>query len=409
MARINQHYHKLQKDFLFTEISERTERFLSKHPDATIFKLGIGDTTEPLKPTVIRGLIDGVKKLSEADTYMGYGDERGEIGLRKGFVKWYKERGISFDPDEIFLSDGAKTDLANIPSLFHQRSIIAVQDPVYPMYVDSNVIAGRTGRYKNGRYKKIVYMPCIKENNFTPSIPDVPVDLIYLCMPNNPTGSVMTKKQLETFVTYAKKNKSVMIFDTAYAGFVNEHDYPRSIYEIPGAKSCAIEINSLSKSAGFTGVRFGWTVVPKELVAEDTQPGELNAMWRRRQATMFNGVSHITQQGVLSLLTKQGQKECGEIIRYYMGNARMIKSVLIKLGFEVYGGVNGPYLWVKTPEGVSSWKFFDTLLEKAHIVVTPGVGFGPQGEGYVRFSAFGHREDIKKAVKSLEKNIPSNK
>jgi len=403
MVRINQHFLKLHNYFLFTEIAQRAERFLQKHPDVTLFKLGIGDTTEPLPQSVITGLKRGVEKLSNKKTYVGYGDERGEIALRKGFVSWYQEHGVSLDADEIFISDGAKTDLANIPSLFHQRCIIAVQDPVYPMYVDSNVIYGRTGKYKNGRYKKVVYMPCVKENNFVPSLPKTRVDLIYLCMPNNPTGSIMTKKQLAEFVAYAKQHKAIIIFDTAYAAFVQDPKLPRSIYEIPGAKQCAIEINSFSKSAGFTGVRMGWTVVPKDLRVEDAIPGEVNALWKRRQATMFNGVSHITQEGALGLLTKQGQKECHDITQYYLENARLIRATLTQLGFEVFGGENAPYLWVETPKGLSSWEFFDLLLEKAHIVVTPGVGFGPHGEGYVRFSSFGHRETIQEAVKSLQK------
>jgi LL-diaminopimelate aminotransferase len=395
MASINQNYNKLPAAYFTGEIFKKTKLFLEKHPGTEIHRLGIGNTTEPLSQTIIKGLLTGVEKLANSVTYTGYGDEQGDIRLRTSLSKWYSKQEISLDPLEIFISDGAKPDTANIQSIFSPINIIAVQNPVYPVYVDSNIIAGRD----------IVYMPCTKENNFVPqTFPDTG-DIIYLCSPNNPTGVVMTKKQLKQFVDYAIKQKAIIIFDAAYSAFIKDKDLPKSIYEIPGAKECAIEIGSFSKWAGFTGVRLGWTVVPMDLLAKDAKKGDINALWNRRQTTMFNGASNIAQEGGLAVLSEQGQKECLTIVDYYMENAALIKSSLKKIGLEVFGGDNAPYLWVKTPNGLSSWEFFDKLLAEAHVVGTPGSAFGSEGEGYFRLSAFGHREDITKAVESIEENL----
>ncbi len=405
MATINHNYNKLQSSYLFSEIAKRTKAFQEKHPDAKILRLGIGNTTEPLPEAVIKGLQTGVEKLAHLKTYTGYGDEQGDMRLRKALADWYKEQDVNLLPEEIFISDGAKSDSANIQSLFEINNIMAVQDPVYPVYVDSNVISGRTGTYKNGRYQKIIYMPCTAQNNFFPKVPDQKVDIIYICSPNNPTGAVATKKQLKQFIQYALKNKAVIIFDAAYSVFIKDPDLPKSIYEIEGAKTCAIEINSFSKLAGFTGVRLGWTVVPMDLVVENSTTGQLNAMWNRRQTTMFNGASNIAQVGGIAVLSPKGWKESLKIVDYYMKNAKLIKTTLQNIGLEVYGGENAPYIWMKTPNNMSSWEFFDKLLTEAHVVCTPGSGFGPGGEGYIRLSAFGHAENIKKAVESIKKNL----
>ncbi len=405
MAKINNNYHKLQNNYLFREIAKRTKAFLETHPDVKIYKLGIGDTTEPLPKIVIDGLHRGVEKLAEDKTYTGYGDEQGNSSLREALAEWYKNQGISLSTQEIFISDGAKPDSANIQSIFSPDSAIAVQDPVYPVYVDTNVIAGRTGKFVNGRYRKLIYMSCTKENNFFPTLPEGNVDLIYICSPNNPTGTVATKRQLQTFVDYAREHKAIIIFDAAYSMFIEDKKLPRSIFEIEGAKECAIEISSFSKWAGFTGVRLGWSVIPMDLVAEDTRRGEINALWNRRQTTMFNGASNIAQEGGLAVLRTQGQKACQKIIDYYMKNAWIIRDGLERLGLEVFGGENAPYIWLKTPNGLTSWEFFDKLLAEAYVVGTPGSGFGPHGEGYFRLSAFGRREDITKAIKSIEKSL----
>ena len=405
MATINKNFQKLSGNYLFSEIARRTKAFSKQNPSVEVMRLGIGNTTEALPQTLIKGLINGVKKLANAKTYTGYGDEQGNIRLRDAFSDWYKKRGVTLKPQEIFISDGAKPDTANIQQIFGAKNIIAVQDPAYPVYVDSNIIFGR---------ENIFYMPCTEKNGFFPDVPNSAkgrsssgrkVDLIYLCCPNNPTGGIATKAQLKKFVDYAKKHKAIIIFDAAYCEYITDASVPKSIYEIEGAKTCAIEINSFSKSAGFTGVRLGWTVVPIGLSVEDAKPGMLNNMWNRRTTTMFNGASNIAQEGGLAVLSKNGQQECKKIIDYYMENARIIKSATIKLGLKVYGGQNAPYIWLKVPNGMSSWDFFDKLLNETHVVGTPGSGFGPHGEGFLRLSAFGHREDIQKAVKSMKENL----
>ena len=405
MAKINENYDKLAAGYLFPEIAKRTKVFKEANPNIEVMRLGIGNTTEPLTPSIIKGLHLGVEKLSKVETYTGYGDEQGDTRLRKAIAQKYMQRKISLEADEIFVSDGAKPDSANIQSIFGQDNIVAVQDPAYPVYVDSNVIAGRTGEFSNNAYKRLVYMPCTEKNGFFPDVPKQKVDIIYLCSPNNPTGAVATKEQLKKFVDYALKNKAVIIFDAAYAAYISDSKLPRSIYEVEGAKQCAIEISSFSKDAGFTGVRLGWSVVPKNLVVENSGIGKVNSLWNRRQCTMFNGASNIAQEGGLAALSDQGQKECQNLVNYYMENARMIIKALNEISIKTFGGVNAPYIWMKTPNNMKSWEFFDKLLKEANVVGTPGSGFGPSGEGYFRLSAFGHREDIKKAVESIKKNL----
>jgi LL-diaminopimelate aminotransferase len=405
MATINSNYNKLNAGYLFPEIGRRTAAFLENNPGVKVMRLGIGDTTEPLAPSVIAALHSGVDKLAAAETYTGYGDSEGTLALRQALQNRYKGYGADLGTDEIFVSDGAKCDSANILSIFSAGNVIAVQDPAYPVYVDSNVIAGRTGEGQNGQYDGLVYMKCAEENGFFPALPEGKVDLIHLCSPNNPTGAVATREQLKVFVDYAIENKAVILFDAAYAAFIADPSLPRSIYEIDGAKECAIEINSFSKEAGFTGVRLGWCVVPKYCVCEDAAPGVLNKLWMRRQNTMFNGASNIIQAGGLGVFSEQGRKECQATIDYYMNNARVIKRGLEKKGFTCYGGVNAPYVWMKTPNGMTSWDFFDKLLKEAHVVGTPGSGFGPAGEGYFRLSAFGHAENIQTAVRSIQENL----
>lgn len=395
MAKINSNFKKLPQTYLFSEIAKRTKVFSEVNRGVEILRLGIGNTTEALVPEVIKGLMNGVDKLSRKETYTGYGDEQGDLRLRKALSDWYKKRGINLEDQEIFISDGAKPDAANISSIFDQKSIVAITDPVYPVYLDANIISG----------KNITFLKADQKNNFFPKPPKIKVDLIFLCSPNNPIGAVATKKQLKEFVEYANKFKAVIIFDGAYAEYISEKSLPKSIYEIPGAKKCAIEIQSFSKSAGFTGVRLGWTVVPKDLAIESSEKGEVNRTWNRRQTTMFNGASNIVQEGGLAVLSSEGQKQTLKQVKYYMENARIIKKGLESIGLKVFGGVNAPYLWVKCPKGLTSWEFFEKVLNEAYVVTTPGVGFGSMGEGYLRLSAFGHKENIKKAVESIKKNL----
>ncbi len=403
MAKINAHYRKLSAGYLFPEIGRRIAAYQKENPQAKIFRLGIGNTTEPLPPSVIAGLKDGVERLASPETYSGYGDEQGELDLREALSLLYRQRGVNLEPDEIFVSDGAKPDSGNIQSIFGEGNLVAFQDPAYPVYVDSNVIAGRSGSYNSasGSYAGFFYMRCSEANGFIPEPPAAKADLIYLCSPNNPTGAVASHEELQKFVDYAKANRAVIIFDAAYAEFITDPALPRSIYEVEGALECAIEINSFSKSAGFTGVRLGWAVVPKALVVEDSEPGEVNRLWLRRQTTFFNGASNIAQRGGLAVLSPAGQEQCRAVIHYYMENARLIREGLQKIGLTIYGGFNAPYLWLKTPGNLSSWEFFDKLLDETQVVGTPGSGFGPAGEGYFRLSAFGHRADIEAAVEQI--------
>lgn len=405
MARINQNYDKLAAGYLFPEIAKRTHAFSEKNPDAQVLRLGIGDTTEPIVSSVLEGLRDGVNALGAAESYSGYGPSEGITPLRESLAKLYAERGLSLDPSEFFVSDGAKSDSANIQGIFSDDCVVAVQDPAYPVYVDSNVIAGRTGQATEAGYQGLVYMPCTEENGFFPELPTQKVDLIYICSPNNPTGAVATKEQLKTFVDYANEHKAIIFYDSAYAAFITDPDLPRSIYEIDGAEKCAIEFNSFSKTAGFTGVRLAWTIVPKACQTEDSEPGKLHALWTRRQNTFFNGASNVVQSGGVAALSPEGRRQTDEQVAFYLENARIINEGLTSLGITTYGSDNAPYVWLKTPNGLSSWDFFDKLLNECHVVGTPGSGFGPAGEGFFRLSAFGHRANVEKAVQSIKQNL----
>lgn len=407
MATINRNYRKLSAGYLFPEIARRARTYQEAHPGAKLHKLGIGNTTEALPEAVLDGLHAKVDRLGNADTYTGYGDEQGDTPLREALSGYYKSLGVDIAADEFFVSDGAKADAANIQSIFDSDNVVAVQDPAYPVYVDSNVVSGRTGLFDKakGEYDGFVYLAGTEENGFFPEPPAGKVDLIYLCSPNNPTGAVATHAQLQSFVDYARTHKAVIVFDAAYAEYISDESLPRTIFEIPGARECAIEINSFSKFAGFTGVRLGWTIVPKELVAEDSEPGELHRMWFRRQVTFFNGASNIAQYGGLAVLSKEGLAQSREIIAYYMENARIIREGLRSVGLTVFGGDNAPYLWVKTPGRMKSWDFFDQLLQQCQVIATPGSGFGAAGEQFIRVSAFGHRENIQAAVESIKRNL----
>lgn len=405
MARINQNYDKLAAGYLFPEIARRTNAFLEENPEAKVLRLGIGDTTEPIVSAVLQGLREGTDALGSVETYSGYGASEGIGTLRQSLADLYAERGLSLDASEFFVSDGAKSDSANIQGIFSEDCVVAVQDPAYPVYVDSNVISGRTGVATDSGYEGLVYMPCTEENDFFPDIPEEKVDLIYLCSPNNPTGAVATRDDLQKFVDYANKHHAIIFFDSAYAAFITDPTLPRSIYEIEGAENCAIEFNSFSKTAGFTGVRLAWTIVPKACRTEDSEAGKLHALWTRRQNTFFNGASNIVQAGGVAALSSLGRKQTEEQVAFYLENARIINEGLQTLGITTYGGGNAPYVWLKTPRGLSSWDFFDKLLGECHVVGTPGSGFGPAGEGFFRLSAFGHRENVEHAVNSIRENL----
>jgi len=401
MARINKNYDKLAAGYLFPEIARRTNAFLEVNSGAQVLRLGIGDTTEPIVPAVLDGLHAGVDALGKADSYSGYGPSEGITPLREGLAGLYAERGLALDPSEFFVSDGAKSDSANIQSIFSDDCVVAVQDPAYPVYVDSNVIFGRTGQATDSGYEGLVYMPCTEKNGFFPELPDHKVDLIYICSPNNPTGAVATKEQLKCFVDYANQHKAIIFYDSAYASFITDPSLPRSIYEVEGAETCAIEFNSFSKTAGFTGVRLAWTIVPRACRTEDSEAGKLHALWTRRQNTFFNGAANIVQAGGVAALSPEGRSQTDAQVAFYLENARIINEGLQSLGITTYGGGNAPYVWLKTPGGLSSWDFFDKLLNECHVVGTPGSGFGPAGEGFFRLSAFGHRENVEKAVSSI--------
>lgn len=408
MITVNENFLKLQAGYLFPEIGKRRRAFEQAHPDIKLISMGIGDVTQPLVPAVIAAMHKAVDEMVGKDTFRGYDD--GGVGyafLREEIAKNdFKPRGVHIDFDEIFISDGAKTDTANIQELFGVDNVIAVADPVYPVYVDTNVMAGRTGLAEGqGTYAGIVYMPATAENNFVPSPPSAKIDLIYLCFPNNPTGSVATKEQLKKWVDYARDNRAIILFDAAYEAFISEPQIPHSIYEIEGAKEAAIEFRSFSKTAGFTGVRCAFTVVPKQLRAY-TKAGQsiaMNPLWARRHCTKFNGVSYITQAGAAAVYSEEGKKQVRSTIELYMNNAKTIRERLTGLGYKVFGGVNAPYIWLKTPEGVGSWEFFDLLLNKANVITTPGAGFGPAGEGYVRLTAFGTPADVNEALDRISR------
>ena len=402
MATINENFLKLQAGYLFPEVSRRVRAFMQKNPDAKIISLGIGDVTQPLAPAVIDAMKRAVDEMANESTFRGYGPEQGYEFLIEAIIKNdFNSRGVELEADEIFVSDGAKCDTGNIQEIFGTDNIVAIPDPVYPVYVDSNVMAGRTGRVgRNGQYEKIVYMPCTAENNFTPDIPKQRVDIIYLCFPNNPTGAVASKETLKKWVDFAHRTKAVILFDAAYETFITEEQIPHSIYEIEGAKDVAIEFRSFSKTAGFTGVRCAFAVVPKQLKSntKDGKAIEVNPLWHRRHSTKFNGASYISQAAAAAVYTSEGKKQCQQIIDIYMGNAALIRESLTKLGYKVYGGVNAPHIWLRVPENFSSWEFFDRLLTKANVVGTPGSGFGPAGEGYLRLTAFAKPSDVKKAM-----------
>jgi LL-diaminopimelate aminotransferase len=404
MAKINENFMKLEAGYLFPEIGRRIRAFKAKNPGADVISMGIGDVTQPLAPSVIEAMKKAVEQMSRQETFRGYNDSGvGYEFLREAIIENdYRACGVELEIDEIFVSDGAKSDTGNMQEIFGVDNVVAVADPVYPVYVDTNVMAGRTGRgNERGGYEGIVYMPCTAENDFVPALPDRQVDLIYLCYPNNPTGAVATAGQLAKWVKYARENKAVIFFDAAYEAFISEPDIPHSIYEIDGAKEVAIEFRSYSKTAGFTGVRCAFTVVPRQLRAY-TKSGaavDVNPIWKRRHCTKFNGVSYITQVGAAAIYSPEGKKQSQKIIDIYMRNAAKIRQSLSRLGFKVYGGVNSPYIWMKTLKGLSSWDFFDVLLEKANVVGTPGAGFGTAGEGYFRLTAFARPEEVEEAMR----------
>ncbi len=397
MARINEHYLKLQGAYLFSEIAQRINQFKEEHPKAEMIRLGIGDVTRPLTTTVVKALHDAVDEMADASSFKGYGPEQGYDFLREKIAEDYSKRGVFITPDEIFVSDGSKCDTGNFQEILGLDNRIAVTDPVYPVYVDTNVMAGRS----------IVYLACKEENGFKPELPEAPVDVIYLCFPNNPTGMTLTKDELKVWVEYARSNDCLILYDAAYEAYIQEDNVAHSIYEIVGAKEVAVEFRSFSKTAGFTGTRCAYTVVPKALKAYDEKGDAhaLNALWNRRQTTKFNGVPYIVQRAATAVYSEQGSIEIKALVRYYMENARIIREGLVELGFTVFGGVNAPYIWLKCPEGLSSWGFFDKLLKEVHIVGTPGVGFGTQGEGYFRLTAFGSRENTEKAIERMKTGL----
>jgi len=405
MIHINENYFKLQAGYLFPEIGRRVREFQKANPQADIIKMGIGDVTQPLAPSVIRAFHEGVDEMSKAETFKGYSPEQGYYFLREAIANnEYLSRGADIHPDEIFISDGSKCDTGNILEIFGNNNIIAVQDPVYPVYVDTCVMAGRTGNYQeNGYYDGLVYLPCTSENGFIPEIPKERVDIIFLCYPNNPTGTVASKTELKKWVDYALKNKSVILFDAAYEAYISDHDIPHTIYEIEGAREVAIEFRSFSKTAGFTGTRCAYTIIPKNLVATTSNGVEeaVHPLWFRRQATKFNGVSYPVQKAAAAIFTPEGKNEVKSTISYYMNNAGILREKLTKLGFQVFGGKDAPYVWVNSNRGIRSWDLFDKLLKEANVVGTPGSGFGPSGEGYFRFSSFATHENVLNAMDRL--------
>lgn len=407
MALINEHFLKLPGSYLFSDIAKKVHAFNVTHPDVKLIRLGIGDVTRPLPPACIEAMHRAVDEMANERTFHGYGPEQGYNFLIEAIIKHdFSARGISLSPSEIFISDGAKSDTGNIGELLRWDNSMAITDPVYPVYVDSNTMCGRAGTLgEDGRWSNVTYLSCTAENNFVPTIPKHRVDLIYLCYPNNPTGTTLTREQLKLWVDYALANDTLIVFDAAYEAYITEPDVPHSIYEIRGAKKVAIEIRSFSKTAGFTGMRCGYTVVPKEVTASDIDGKriQLNPLWNRRQCTKFNGTSYITQRGAEAVYSHEGQRQIKEIISYYMENARIMREGLKAVGFRVYGGINAPYIWLKCPEGMGSWRFFDKLLYEAHVVGTPGVGFGPSGEGYLRLTAFGKREDCLEAMQRIRR------
>ena len=400
--QLNPHYAELNESYLFSTIAHKVADYQKAHPEADVIRLGIGDVTLPLAASVTEAMHKAVDDMSRKETFHGYGPEQGYMFLRKAIAENdFLPRGIHIDPSEIFINDGAKSDTGNIGEIVRWDNSIGVTDPIYPVYIDSNVMCGRAGTLDGGRWSNVTYMPCREDNNFVPQIPDHRVDMIYLCYPNNPTGTTISREELRKWVSYALKNDTIIFYDAAYEAYIQDPDIPHSIYEIKGARKVAVEFHSYSKTAGFTGVRCGYTVVPKELTAASMDGKErypLNEMWLRRQSTKFNGTSYISQRAAEAIYTPEGKAQVKAVIDYYMGNARMMKDALTSLGLKVYGGENAPYLWVKTPDGVDSWTFFEQMLYGAQVVCTPGVGFGPSGEGFVRLTSFGDRNDCAEAL-----------
>ena len=405
MLKVNPNYHKLPGSYLFAEIARRVKEYSAQHPDANLIRLGIGDVTRPLAPAVVEAFQKAVLEMGKAETFHGYGPDYGYDFLIHAIVENdYKALGVDIADDEVFVSDGAKCDVSNVQELFSDDALIAVTDPVYPVYVDSNAMAGRAGDYVDGRWDRLVYLPCNAENGFVPPLPETDVDVIYLCYPNNPTGTVLTKAQLKRFVDWAKAHGALIIYDAAYRAYVTNPDIPLSIYEVEGARNVAIECNSFSKTAGFTGTRCAYTVIPHEVcgIGQHGEKVALNDLWKRRMATKFNGVSYPVQRGAAAVYTPEGQAQIKAVIADYMENARIIRDSLTAKGFTVFGGTDAPYIWLKTPDGMDSWTFFDKLLDECHIVGTPGAGFGPSGEGYFRLTAFNTREKTMQAMERVK-------
>ena len=402
MLKVNQNYLKLPGSYLFSEVARRINAYSAAHPEAEIIKLSIGDVTRPLAPAVIEAMHKAVDDQASFDRFHGYGPEQGYDFLREAIAQHdYKARGVDIQPQEIFVSDGAKSDCGNIGDIFDVDNVVAVCDPVYPVYVDTNAMAGRAGAYveARGRWNKLVYMHCVGSNGFSPEPPKEKVDIIYLCFPNNPTGATATRDQLKVWVDYANANGAVILYDSAYESFITQEDVPHSIFEIEGARTCAIEFRSFSKTAGFTGNRCAYTVVPMEL---ERDGAKLNSLWNRRQCTKFNGVPYVVQRGAAAIYTPEGRAQVQQSIDFYLNNARVIREGLTSAGFTCYGGINAPYIWVKAPNGMGSWDFFDLVLDRANVATTPGAGFGPSGEGFVRLTAFGDAEATKRAVERVK-------
>lgn len=402
MLKINENFKKLPGAYLFPEIGRRTREFSATNPQMRLIRMGIGDVTLPLAPTVVDAMVKASKEMGVKSTFRGYCEETcGAYDfLRFAIRDDYARNGVTIDDDEIFVSDGAKSDCGNIGDIFDVQNVVAVCDPVYPVYVDTNAMAGRAGDYDGERWTNLVYLPCTAENGFFPALPERVPDIIYICSPNNPTGTAANTAQLKTWVDYANSHGSVILYDSAYEAFISESDIPHSIFEIDGAKTCAIEFRSFSKTAGFTGNRCAYTVISKELVRDGVR---LRDLWNRRMGTKFNGVAYVIQRAAEATFTDSGKCEIRRSIDYYLGNAKIIREGLEKAGLKAYGGVNAPYIWCRTPDGIGSWEFFDTLLKKACVVTTPGAGFGPSGEGYIRLTAFGSREDAEEALERISR------
>jgi LL-diaminopimelate aminotransferase len=406
MALVNEHFLKLPGNYLFSDIAKKVNTYKVTHPKEKIIRLGIGDVTQPLAPAIIEAMHKAVDEMAVQETFRGYGPEQGYSFLIDTILKNdFASRGISLEPSEIFISDGAKSDTGNIGDILRHDNSVGVTDPVYPVYIDSNVMGARAGNLESGKWSNIVYIPCLADNDFIPELPSRRVDILYLCYPNNPTGTTLTKDELKRWVNYALANDTLILFDAAYEAYIQDPDIPHSIYEIKGAKKVAIEFRSFSKTAGFTGMRCGYTVVPKELngFTLEGERVQLNKLWNRRQCTKFNGTNYITQRAAEAVYSPEGKEQVKEIINYYMTNARIMKEGLQQCGLKVYGGDNAPYLWIKTPKGLTSWKFFEKMLYEVSIVGTPGVGFGPSGEGYLRLTAFGDRDNTLEAMARLKK------